>query len=264
MAYPMPVVKAGGTAEVRPQELYGAETDPFLSTTARLTAAVPIQVVSDGRYILVFRQSIAAGDADMVYRTKGNALTGDTSRTDLVTVGGAKAAAADASLPCDRYALVRSALKPAGGNDTLGTRDMDGKQFYEPTTRLSFLPRLTDGGFAVLLLPTEVEGVSRRQLFVNNAAEKRIESFNCERTDDGLFDVAGTQLWTSPDPGSASPCWNANPAPTPTPDGPWSPSPPPPTGPAPRCASPPAPRPKYGSAPTPFPRRAAAPPSKRG
>ncbi|MFE7812316.1 LamG domain-containing protein [Streptomyces sp. NPDC057433] len=216
VAYPMPVVKAGGTAEVHPQELYGAETDPFLSTTARLTAAVPIQVVSDGRYILVFRQSIATGHADMVYRTNGNALTGDTSRTDLVTVGGAKAAAADDSLLCDRYALVGSALKPvvearyqrsrsrftpaAGGNDTLGTRDMDGKQFYEPTTGLSFLPRVTDGGFAVLLLPTKVEGVSRWQLFVNNAAEKRIESFNCERTDDGLFDVAGTQLWTSPDP----------------------------------------------------------------
>ncbi|MFE1364219.1 hypothetical protein ACFW84_08240 [Streptomyces anulatus] len=216
VAYPMPVVKAGGTIEVRPQELFGAASDPFLSTTARLTAPVPIQVVSDGRYILVFRQSIAVGHADMVYRTTGNTLTGSAARPDVATVGGVKAAAADASLLCDRYALVGSALKPvvearyqrsrskftpaAGGSDTLGTRDMDGKQFYEPTTRLSFLPRLTDGGFAVLLLPTQVEGVSRWQLFVNNAAEKRIESYNCERTADGLFDVAGTQLWTSPDP----------------------------------------------------------------
>ncbi|MEU0859448.1 hypothetical protein ABZ352_29250 [Streptomyces griseofuscus] len=107
--------------------------------------------------------------------------------------------------------------------------------------------------------------VSRRQLFVNNAAEKRIESFNCERTDDGLFDVAGTQLWTSPHPRFRKSVLEREPGTDPnTPDGPWSPSPPPPTGPAPRCASPPAPRPKYGSAPTPFPRRAAAPPSKRG
>lgn len=138
------------------------------------------------------------------------------SRGDYVLAGGVKVAAADASLLCDRFVLVGSKLKPvvearyqrsrskytpaAGGSDTLGTRDMDGKQFYEPTIKLSFVPRLTGGGFAVMLLPTEVEGVSRWQLFVNNAAEKRIESLNCERTEDGLFDVAGTQLWTSPDP----------------------------------------------------------------
>ncbi|WP_128818074.1 LamG domain-containing protein [Streptomyces sp. S063] len=216
VVYGMPVVKAGGSAEVRPQELFGAERDPFLSTTARLTEAAPIQVVSDGRYLLVFRQSIAAGHGDAVYRTTGNALSGDAARSDYALAGGAKVAAADASLLCDRFVLVGSKLKPvvearyqrsrskytpaAGGTDTLGTRDMDGKQFYEPTAKLSFLPRLTGGGFAVLLLPTEVEGVSRWQLFVNNAAEKRIESFNCERGADGLFDVAGTQLWTSPDP----------------------------------------------------------------
>ncbi|RSS61729.1 LamG domain-containing protein [Streptomyces sp. WAC07061] len=173
-------------------------------------------MVSDGRYILVFRQSVDAWHADMVHRTTGNTLSGDAARTDYATAGGAKVPAADASLLCDRYALVGSQLKPvvevryqrsrskftqaAGGIDTLGTRDMDGKQFYEPTTRLSFLPRLTAGGFAVMLLPTEVEGVSRWQLFVNNAAEKRIESFNCERTADGLFDTVGTQLYTSPDP----------------------------------------------------------------
>ncbi|MFI8405132.1 LamG domain-containing protein [Streptomyces sp. NPDC085463] len=216
VVYGMPVVKAGGTAEVRPQELFGAETDPFLSTTARLTEAAPIQVVSDGRYVLVFRQSIASGHGDAVYRMAGNALSGDAARSNYVLAGGAKVPAADASLLCDRFVLVGSKLKPvvearyqrsrskytpaAGGSDTLGTRDMDGKQFYEPTVKLSFVPRLTGGGFAVMLLPTEVEGVSRWQLFVNNAAEKRIESLNCERTDDGLFDVTGTQLWTSPDP----------------------------------------------------------------
>ncbi|MGW4805241.1 LamG-like jellyroll fold domain-containing protein [Kitasatospora sp. NPDC004272] len=215
-AYRMPTVKVGGTAETRPQELFGAETDPFLSSTARLTAPVPIQVVSDGRYVLVFRQSIETGHADAVYRTTANTLSGDLKRTDLLTDGGAKVPAADASLLCDRYALVGSALKPVvearyqrsrskyrpapGGTDTLGTRDMDGKQFYEPTTKLSFVPRLTGGGFAVMLLPTEVEGASRWQLFVNNAAEKRIESYNCEQGEDGLFDTAGVQLYTSPDP----------------------------------------------------------------
>ncbi|MFI1386417.1 LamG domain-containing protein [Embleya sp. NPDC020886] len=215
VAFAMPTVKAGGTAEVRPQELFGAEVDPFLSTTARLTAAEPLQVVSDGRYILVFRQSVAVGHSDAVYQVTGAAVSGDAARTDFVMRGGAKVAAADASLLCDRFVLVGSALKPvvearyqrsrskyrpaAEGSDTLGTRDMDGKLFYEPTTKLSFVPQLTSGGFAVLLLPTEVDGVSRWQLFVNNAADKRIESFNCAQNADGLFDMVGKQFYTSPD-----------------------------------------------------------------
>ncbi|WTW93417.1 LamG domain-containing protein [Streptomycetaceae bacterium NBC_01309] len=216
VVFALPTVKQGGTAEIRPEELFGAELDPFLSTTARLTAAAPIQVVSDGRFILVFRQSTTATDPDAVFRLTGAALSGDAARTDYAKPDGAKVPAADASLLCDRFVLVGSALKrvvevryqrsrskyapTAEGTDTLGTRDMDGKLFYEPTTKVSFVPRVTDGGFAVLLLPTEVDSVSRWQLFVNNAAEKRVESFNCEQGTDGLFDITGTQLYTSPDP----------------------------------------------------------------
>src|SRR4051794_2987148 len=55
----MPQVRMGSRTPVasgdpvRPDEL-----DPFLSSTARLTAAAPFQVLSDGRYVYVVRQAI--------------------------------------------------------------------------------------------------------------------------------------------------------------------------------------------------------------
>ncbi|WP_148086060.1 LamG domain-containing protein [Actinocorallia herbida] len=211
----MPVVRKRSRAETRPELLLPGDADPFLSTTARLTADVPIQVVSDGRYLLVFRQSIADGHADAVYRVRGGGLSGDAGRADLELPGGAKSPAVDASLLVDRYVLVGSELKPvvevryqrsrdktvpASGGDTLGTRDMHGEQFFEPTLRLSFAPKLAKGAFCALILPTIVSGASRWQLFAHNAATGRIESFNLDRTSDGLFDLVGTQLYTSPDP----------------------------------------------------------------
>src|SRR5664279_5431637 len=55
----VPTVRTGSTVTVPPgQSVRLDETDPFLSTTARFTAAVPFQVVSDGRYVYVFRQAI--------------------------------------------------------------------------------------------------------------------------------------------------------------------------------------------------------------
>ncbi|NNJ05088.1 LamG domain-containing protein [Streptomyces sp. PKU-MA01144] len=211
VARTMPTVKAGGRVESRPGELLPGESDTFLSTTARLTAASPIQAVSDGRHIFVFRRSVTALDHDAVFQGVGTSLSADP-----VLTAGDRVPAVDASLLCDRYVLVGSVLKPvvevryrrsrskfvpaSEGTDTLGTRDMDGVPFYEPTSKLSFVPRIDHGGFAVLLLPTEVDGRSRWQLFVNDAAERRIESVNCAQGDDGLFDIAGTQLYTSPDP----------------------------------------------------------------
>ncbi|QMU76874.1 LamG domain-containing protein [Streptacidiphilus sp. PB12-B1b] len=223
VAMVMPTVKKGSRVETAPEKLFAGESDPFLSSTARLTAAAPIQVVSDGRYILVFRQSIGADDPNAVFQTSGTALSGDPARTDYTMTTGpnpAKIAPVDASLLVDRFVLVGSVLKPvvevryqrsrskfapaAEGTDTLGTRDMDGKLFYEPTSKLSFVRRVQDGGFAVLLLPTAVDGVSRWQLFVNNTAKGQIDSFSCEQGKDGLFNIAGTQLYTSPDPRFAS------------------------------------------------------------
>ncbi|MCT9929855.1 RICIN domain-containing protein [Planotetraspora sp. A-T 1434] len=214
VAVAMPTVKKVGGAEVGPAEtLLTGEKDPFLSTTARLTAALPIQVLSDGQYILVFRQSVTSGEPGSVYATTGGALSGDPARADYVLTGGAKVAQVDGSLLCDRFVLVGSELKPvvevryqrsrsrtmpASGGDTLGTRDMEGQLFYEPTMKLSFVRKLSGGLFSVLLLPTAVAGFSRWQIFA--AEGETIHSYNLEQGTDGLFNARGTQLYTSPDP----------------------------------------------------------------
>jgi hypothetical protein len=55
----MPLVALGATTPapvttvLRPDDL-----DPVLSSTARLGAAAPFQVVSDGRYLYLFRQAV--------------------------------------------------------------------------------------------------------------------------------------------------------------------------------------------------------------
>jgi hypothetical protein len=64
----MPVVKKdSGGAEADPGELRLEEIDPFYSTTARLTADASFQVLSDGKFIYLFRQSISADDDAAVF-----------------------------------------------------------------------------------------------------------------------------------------------------------------------------------------------------
>ncbi|MEU8137795.1 LamG domain-containing protein [Streptodolium elevatio] len=211
----MPSVKNGGRVEAGAGVVLSAqEADPFLSSTARLTAAAGLQVISDGRYILVFRQGLSAAHADMVFHAEGGTVSGDkatakgTGTADAVAV-------VDGSLLCDRFVLVGSVLKPvvevryqrsrskargASETDTLGTRDMEGNTFFEATSKLSFIAPVKDGEFTVLLLPTAVAGVSRWQVFAVNQATGRVEGYNCAQGADGLFDVAGVQLYTSPDP----------------------------------------------------------------
>src|SRR5205823_94926 len=98
----------------------------------------------------------------------------------------------------------RSRTLAAHSGDTLGTRDLDGNPFHEPTRQLSFIRNVTGGRFTALLLPTQVDGVSRWQFFALNDGTRRIDAINVERAEDGLFNIAGTQLFTSPDPKYAS------------------------------------------------------------
>ncbi|KXK63691.1 hypothetical protein AWW66_01645 [Micromonospora rosaria] len=212
----VPAVRLGGRAEVSAgTQLQPEDLDPFLSTTARLGARAPFQVVSDGRYLLLFRQSIDEAHPDALFRLTAGGASADASRTDYAQAGGAKVPLVTRTLLCDRfvqtgatvkpvlevrYRRSRSKTSPASTGDTLGTRDLDGNPFYEPTRQLSFVRDVTDGEFSVLLLPTQVNDVSRWQLFTVNSATNRVDGFNVERSDDGLFNLTGTQFYTSPDP----------------------------------------------------------------
>ncbi len=212
----MPTVKLGSRVESKnPDELDDDEIDPFLSTTARLTALAPFQVFSDGKHLFLFRQSISAQHADAVFKRKDGGCSGDASRTDFVLAAGERVPIASATLLCDRFVLAGGALKtsmevrfrrsrhktmPSGDKDTLGTEDMNGKTFYEPTQELSSVRNLSEGRFAVVLLPTQIRDLQRWQFFAFNPKTDRIDCLNVEQADDGLFNLAGSQLYTSPDP----------------------------------------------------------------
>ncbi|MEH6374564.1 LamG domain-containing protein [Streptomyces sp. KLMMK] len=213
----LPAVKRGGRVEAAAGERLGAdETDPFLSTTARLTALAPFHALSDGTHIVVLRQSVGAGHPDAVHKLAGGASSGDPDRADYVKDrDGAKVPLVADTLLCDRFLLVGGELKPVlearyrrsrhkdrpdSAKDSLGTTDMEGRPFREPTQELSFVRNLSGGRFAALLVPTAVHGQQRWQVFAHNDATGRIDSFNVEQGRDGLFNLQGTRAWTSPDP----------------------------------------------------------------
>jgi hypothetical protein len=204
----MPIVKKGSRAEAEPGTLRPEEIDPFLSTTARFTADAPFQALSDGKYIYIFRQSIDSNHSDMVYARKRDGSA-------VVDQNGNKVPVVNETLLVDRFVLAGTQLQPKmevrykrsrnkyrghSNKDSLGAQDMEKKPFFEPTQELDFVRNLRDGRFSVLLLPTQVAGIQRWQLFTHNSKTDRIESFNVERSDDGLFNTKGTQFYTSPDP----------------------------------------------------------------
>ncbi|MFI6585695.1 LamG-like jellyroll fold domain-containing protein [Embleya sp. NPDC050493] len=192
-----------------------AETDVRLSTTARLTASAPFHVISDGTYVVVLRQSIGDGHPDAVYKLTGTGCSGNASRTDYVLDGAKKVPLVRDTLLCDRFVLVEGKLKPVlevryrrsrhatraeSSKDSLGTEDMEGRPFHEPTQELSFVRNLSQGRFAAVLVPTAVNGVQRWQLFAHNDATGRVDCFNVEQGAQGLFNTRGTRYYTSPDP----------------------------------------------------------------
>ena len=235
----LPMVRTGTTEAVPAgQAVRADELDPFLSTTARFSAAAPFQVVSDGRYVYLFRQAITEPDAAAVTAAELALLdphaTDDMRRhaADLITDRANMAYAADASgqpvldahgrrvplvagaLLVDRFVLVGTQLQPkrevryqrsrsrtraAGRTDSLGAADLNKVPFVEPTQHLRFVPSITEGRFAVVLVPTQVAEVFRWQLFTHDAGGDVVWCYSIERTSDGLFDTRGAQPLTCTD-----------------------------------------------------------------
>ncbi|MEU5116680.1 LamG domain-containing protein [Streptomyces longwoodensis] len=211
----MPTVKRGGAEAGADERPAAAEIDPFLSSTARLTADAPFHVISDGTYVVILRQSVGGTHQDAVYKLTGGGSSGDPSRTDYVLSAAKKVPLVRDTLLVDRFVLVdgklkpvlevrfkrsRHATRPESAKDSLGTEDMEGRPFHEPTQELSFVKNLTQGRFAAVLVPTAVANVQRWQLFAHNDATGRVDSFNIEQGTQGLFNTQGTRFWTSPDP----------------------------------------------------------------
>ncbi|HEX4948950.1 MAG TPA: LamG-like jellyroll fold domain-containing protein [Blastocatellia bacterium] len=192
---PLPTLKLGSRDAVAPGiRVRDDEKDFFLSTTARLTADAPFQVLSDGKYLYLFRQAIDAAHPDNVMKS-GVALVNSTLLVDrFVMVGTELKPKMEV-----RYQRSRSKFRPQNRKDSLNAKDMEGQPFFEPTQELTFVRNLSQGRFTALLLPTQVVNVQRWQIFAHNAQTGFMESYNVERAADGLFNTQGTQFYTCTD-----------------------------------------------------------------
>jgi hypothetical protein len=92
-----------------------------------------------------------------------------------------------------RFQRSRSKTRPESRKDSLGAKDMEDNPFFEPTQELRFVGNLSAGRFTALLLPTQVVGVQRWQIFAHNGKTGAMDSFNIERAADGLFNTRGSQ-----------------------------------------------------------------------
>ncbi len=199
--------KGSKTAAPADSSVRDDELDVFNSTTARLTANAPFQALSDGRYVYIFRQAVAAGDQNNVAIDAKGQLVDDKAREKATF----DSWLVSSTLLVDRFVLAgtqlqpkmevryqrsRSRSRPYSRKDSLGAKDMQDAPFFEPTQELGFVGNLEAGRFAALLLPTQVAGVMRWQIFTYNTVSRMVDSYNVERSEDGLFNTRGTQATT--------------------------------------------------------------------
>ncbi|NET04249.1 MAG: LamG domain-containing protein [Symploca sp. SIO2B6] len=194
----LPLVKFGGEEVGIDEQVRLEEIDPFLSSTARFTADAPFQVLSDQKYVYVFRQAIGAEDKNALFVS---VQSEDNQSIDIPVV--------NETLLVDRFVFVenqlrmsldvrfrrsRNKFRPLNSKDTLGAKDMDEMPFFEPTQELDFIRNLQGGHFSVLQLPTQIADIKRWQIFAHNSQTDRIDSFNIERSQDGWFNIRGSAL----------------------------------------------------------------------
>jgi len=181
--------------------------DPFLSTTARFTADAPFQVLSDNQHVYVFRQAIDRNHEHRVWKL-------DRNGQPIQDQAGNNVPLVDSTLLVDRFILSgtklmsklevrfqrsRSKTRPQSRKDSLGTKDLEDNWFYEPTQELRFIRNLKGGQFAVVLLPTQVAGLQRWQIFAYNSKTEHVDAYNVERSKDGLFNTRGSHIYTCED-----------------------------------------------------------------
>ncbi|MGH9350518.1 MAG: LamG-like jellyroll fold domain-containing protein [Vicinamibacterales bacterium] len=134
------------------------------------TADVPFSVESDGSYIYVFRQS-SAGTL-LVDRFIFDEVLGVLSHAWEV-----------------RYRRSQKIDTPADRKDTFGSTNMEGNRFIEPTIELTMIDYLSNGRFAVLVLPTAVQGIQRWLILAYDARSGALNTYSIARAQNGLFDL---------------------------------------------------------------------------
>ncbi|KAH0425359.1 hypothetical protein CcaCcLH18_11015 [Colletotrichum camelliae] len=154
------------------------------------------QVLSDGRYIYVFRQS-ASAETQWPNQFMSESHDGKPP--------------VDSNLLCDRFALVGSSLSqpletryqrsrqkqiPLNEQDTLRVKDINDEPFYEPTHSLRFVQDLVDGRFCVLRAPTTTNNVTKWMIFAYSSKMGQIACLTTDVASNGIFDLHGHVYYT--------------------------------------------------------------------
>jgi hypothetical protein len=175
--------------------------NPWLSTSLGLMDpdVMNYEVLSDGRYVYLFRQSRSKDDP---FPTAPGTID-SRSKTQKPPI--------NANLLCDRYNLVGSTLNrslevryrrsrqkrlPLNEQDTLAVQDIDDAFFYEPTFSLRFIEGMTMGCFSVLQTPTMTNDIMKWMFFVVSRRSAQIECYTTDVAKDGLFDIHGQIYYT--------------------------------------------------------------------
>ncbi|WP_424101635.1 LamG-like jellyroll fold domain-containing protein [Moorena producens] len=156
--------------------------------TQNESAAFPVQLVSATGHLYVFRQSKANST-----ETTPNTLLVDRFVLDGMTNQLVRKLDVRFKRSRQKYQPIASMKKNANGGlsniDSLDFRDADGKPFYEPTTELTLIENLHQGGFSVVLLPTNEHDNYRWHIFAYNSQTQKVELTSIRASAEGLFDV---------------------------------------------------------------------------
>ncbi|KAJ4141752.1 hypothetical protein NW768_000969 [Fusarium equiseti] len=198
--YEIPAVDYGGRKAVRAlAEKSGL--DPWLSSSLCLMnpQVTDFQVLSDGRYVYLFRQGASAPDPKSAWPNK------------YMTNSEAGNPPVDSNLLCDRFTLVGTSLIqplevrfqrsrqkqiPLNDQDTLSARDINNQNFYEPTHSLRFVQNLAYGRFSIVRAPTVINDVTKWIIFAYSRLSCQVECLITDVATNGLFDLHGHVYYT--------------------------------------------------------------------
>ncbi len=151
-----------------------------LYKTHEQSASAPVQLVSGLGHLYIFRQSKT--NILLVDRFVLDGLTNTLTRKLEVRFKRSK----------QKHKPSKTQKKSAHGLtniDSLDYTDINGNNFYEPTTELSLLNNLANGWFSVVLLPTNEQDKYRWHIFAYNSTSKKVELTTLRASEEGLFDV---------------------------------------------------------------------------
>ena len=154
--------------------------------TTPTPANAPFRVVSDDKYLYIYRLS-----TDGTLYLNRFVLIEAPAQPEIPGRTSPQVSAQFVMQPAWELRYQRSGLRdtPAGPDDVLAYRDMNGNPFIEPTMEIGGLPSVTAGNFTVLLVLNGEARTARWQFFIANTATSTVTALSFPQADDGLIDI---------------------------------------------------------------------------